>query len=957
MKFFSKEVPPRKKPEAEEEYGIQPEEPIFRPRPEALDVRSLVEKAKEGDAIGMVPELDEYFDGWLHYAQDRNLFSGTGEMQALAQARREAIKLAGEKKYDELQAKLEELSGPLAENVEKAAEENLQRIQQHREATPKEHKEHLAEAVHEVEGIRPHAGPSPEILHGREAEREARAQKFAEKYHLTAEREALLIAEENYADAIRHRNESFFKLKSRDDAATKGQREILESAIQKWRDALTKAGEEAAKNGEKQDALSARFIGARDAMMRMEQVRQRAVAEGLDNRSKTTIGRFDAWANKLNATALGGAAAAAKGFGKVSEAVGGVLVGRFIDKEEDAEKYQRASRIVGSAAIMTAIFAPFGAATAGAAGMAFVWRAARGLGGWSLGSAAGAGAGKLYDLKHGTEAERLRTHEVSQQDLLDALKTGRIEVLDQKEAKQLYKEGSATQFKKSEREHAESKMRAEVAASALVAGASAYGLSHFPPVHEALTNHPLPSAHPETHAPGAEHHGAIHHGPLHHPEARHAPEVLARAAHIESVSVHGNVNDADKLFGRFLDNVKQQFPEPKDAPPALRTLLEQYHHVDGMHQEDVLTRFLHLQNGGSVVVHPGDTLSYENGKVIFQGNELIDEHGNVLDLREAGHVHIEHPQPQPEGHAPAAPQEAARAASPRIVPHTPAPPAPSEAHVEHPAPRIVQPQPHAPAAPAPAPAPVIEAAPASPEAQAVGPRIVPHGEAAPPTPTPSAHAHVMHVEHIQPAAPAPEAPQHAAPAPAPAPAPMETSGPHIVTHGGVIAPEVPPAHVPVPSNDNLPPPVHEAIPTRPLVPENGTIPVHVPPAETHAVPSAEAVPGIIHNSFGVDVDPGTTHIYQLYQPGAENPNVLVAYGGSLDDRLHAVQQYLARPENADKVVFVTGTQPDPTTHNLMTNPWKFDAATKQVNPGFVFTDENGLVPPPPGPNDLQKIVQ
>lgn len=186
---------------------------------------------------------------------------------------------------------------------------------------------------------------------------------------------------------------------------------------------------------------------------------------------------------------------------------------------------------------------------------------------------------------------------------------------------------------------------------------------------------------------------------------------------------------------------------------------------------------------------------------------------------------------------------------------------------------------------------------------------------------------------------------------------METSGPHIVTHGGVIAPEVPPAHVPVPSNDNLPPPVHEAIPTRPLVPENGTIPVHVPPAETHAVPSAEAVPGIIHNSFGVDVDPGTTHIYQLYQPGAENPNVLVAYGGSLDDRLHAVQQYLARPENADKVVFVTGTQPDPTTHNLMTNPWKFDAATKQVNPGFVFTDENGLVPPPPGPNDLQKIVQ
>lgn len=895
MKFFGKEVPPRKAEAGREEYGIRPEEPIFRPKPESpLDVRSLVEKAKAGEAIDMVPELDEYFDGWLHYAQDRNLFSGTGEMQAMAQARREAIKLASEKKYEELEAKLEELSGPLAENVERAADANLQRIQGQQEATSKEHKDILANAVNGLEELkltsdevynpqdpvhRKAMGLSNEVPRDRHAERERRAEVFAEKYGIATEREALLTAEQNYADAIRHRNESFFKLEFRDDAATKGQREILEEAIQKWREALANAGGEADKSGEKQDALSARFIGARDAMMRIEQVRQRSVAEGLDNRSKTTIGKFDAWANKLNSTLFKGMASAGRGFGKASEAVGGLFAGLVFDKEEDAEKYQRASRIIGSAAIMTAVFAPFGAATAGAAGMMFVMRSARGLGGWVLGSSAGYGAGKIYDLKHGTKERRLETHEISQKDLLSALKDGRIEVLDQKAARQLYKEGSVSEFTKSERAHAETKARVETAASALVAGASAYGLAHLPPVHEALTNHPVPLSHPEAHAPAVEHHAPAHHAPS-HPEAHHAP--VMPPAHVESVTVHGNVNDADKLFGRFLDNVKEHYPNPQEAPPALRTLLEQYHHVDGTHQQDVLTKFLHLQNGGSVVVHPGDTLSYENGKVIFQGHTLIDEHGSVHNLREGGQVHIEHPHLERQHVAHAAnvapEQEPTQPASPSIQP------GPSTEPIAQPAP---------------------QAAPVSP----------------PPAAPPSA------VEAVP-------APEHVAP-PAPETAPIESEGPHIIPNDHVSTPE--PINHPLPSNDN--------------------IPIHVPTPESHAVPvSPEVTPSIIHNAFGIDVDSKTTHIYQLHQPGSDNPNVLVAYGGSLDDRLRTVQQYLAQPENVNKVVFVTGTQADPTTHNLMTNPWKYDAVTKQVNPGFVFTDQNGLVPPPPGPDDLQKII-
>lgn len=779
MKFFGKEVPPRSKPEAApEEYGIRPEEPMFRPKPEALDVSSLVEKAKAGDAIEMVPELDEYFDGWLHYAQDRNLFSGSAEMHVLAQARRAAIQLAREKKFDELQSKLEELSGPLAESIEHAAEENLTRIQEGRDATPREHREHLAEAIQEVEGVRQpkETASKQEATLERDAEREMRAQKFAEKYDIVAEREALLIAEENYAEAIRKRNESFFKLKMRDDAATKGQREILESAIQTWREALTKVSEEARKGEDtKHDAITARFLSARDAMMRMEQVRQRAVAEGLDNRSKTAIGKVDAWANRLNAKLFSGVAAAGRGFGKVSEAVGGTVVGRFLDKEADAEKYKRASRIVGSAAIMTAVFAPFGAVTAGAAGMTFVWRTARGLLGWGVGSAAGAGAGKLYDVRHGSKDQRLRTHQVSQEDLLAALKSGRIEVLSQKAARQLYKEGSTAQFKKSEQQHQERKMRAEVATSTLVAGVSAYGLSHFPPVHEALTIHPASTVHPmpsaplQPHAPVLEQHGAT----------AHVPETVIPSVHIESVSVHGSVNDADKLFGRFVDNAKAQFPNPEVAPPALRTLLEQYHHVDGVHQEDVLTKFLHLQNGGSVVVHPGDTLSYENGKVIFQGHELIDEHGTVHNLREDGEVHIMHP------HAEQAPSlhehvEKAAPASPAAAtsPVTPAAAEPHPAISSQPAPMEVPP-----------PAPVPEHIPPVSEHAVPAPEHAPVSQPSP--------------EHV---APVP-APEHVVPSPAPEQVPQPTHAPEHV------APAAPPAHE-VPSNDNTPPPAPEsAIPS------------------------------------------------------------------------------------------------------------------------------------------------
>ena len=771
MKFFGKEVPPRSKPEAEYEHGIQPDEPVFREHPESLDVDSLVEAAQSGDAIGMVPELDEYYDGWIHYAQDRNLFIGAQQIKALSQARREAIDLAREKKFDELREKLAELSGPLAGDVETAAEENLKHIQESKESTHRESKEALTEAVQGVEELKGVREKSPEAIQGRHAEREARAEQFAEKYGITTEREALLLAEQNYADAIRRRNERFFTLGFRDEAATRPEREQFENVLQKWSAALGQAEEEAEKNKEGQDAVSARMISARDTIMRMEQVRQRAVAEGLDARSKTTIGKFDAWANKLNTKALGAAGTIARGFGTVSEKLGGAVVGLVLDKEEDAAKFQRASRIVGSAAIMTAIFAPAGAVLSGAAGMTFVWRVARGIGGWGFGSVAGRGAGKLYDTKYGSEEERLEKHVASQRDLKEVLRGGvTLDKFDQRLLAKMYKEGSKSQFTKQEQLHHERKMRAETAASVLVAGATAYGLSNFPHVHEALQHAPntgASGAHPEaTHVP-PQHAEVSHQVPVHHAEA-------TAVVHVESVSVHGNVNDADRLFGRFIDNVKAQVPNPESVP-ALRTLLEQYHQVDGIHQQDVLTRFLHLQNGGSVVVHPGDTVSFENGKVIFQGHTLIDEHGTLHNLREGGQVHIQHPHAVPVTHEevqqPATEQPQAQA----IPPESEAPQV--EPQAGQPVPPSVQAAPveSVPPSPAPEVVPPVEHAPS-------GPAIVPPEHAPTPTPEPMP-------EHVEQPALIEAPPVHAAPA-----LPVEHAP----------APEAPAYHAPVPSNDNIP---------------------------------------------------------------------------------------------------------------------------------------------------------
>lgn len=637
-------------------------------KPEPLDVDAAIERVRDsnGDLAGLVATLDSDFESWSRYGQDRNYF-GRGENNAthalwkartgIVEAAQEMLKATNKFKKEAAEVKLrhelEEYTGPITQNLEAAVEKNQKRFTEPKEATHAENHRSLENGVLEL---------TKEKEMERHADREGKSERFAEKYGITAEREAMLEAEREYVDAVRERDSKLFKINSRDEAATREPREKLEEKLAAWREALAKAGEEAETSGEKGDRISARFISARDTMTRMERARQGAVEESLDARSKSTLGTVDRWMNKVSGSILGAAGSAAatvgQGFNAASEFVGGKIVERFVDKEKDFEKYQKASRIVGGALITSAIFAPAGAITAGAAGFALLSRIGRGfLMGFGGGAFIGKHASKGYDWRHGTKEDRLKEHlgHLEERKELHAVlrgKKGSFQELDPEWLREVFKRPDAKKFEEKEAEHDLWRKRVELAAPILIGGMISYGAAHWPPVHDAIGTvdgpKPPPTGGPPhgaglskyAEATGGSHsEGGLGSAANH---VSHGPEAHGAQVKIESVSVGGNVNDADRLFGRFVDNVRHQFPNPHDAPPALRTLLEQMHQSGGMHEQDVLTRWMHLQNGGSVTVHNGDTVSFENGKVMFQGHELIDEHGKLHDLQASKEIHMQH---------------------------------------------------------------------------------------------------------------------------------------------------------------------------------------------------------------------------------------------------------------------------------------------------------------------------
>lgn len=281
------------------------------------------------------------------------------------------------------------------------------------EKTPREAKEELRASVEEIEkAIR----PSDEE---RRQRREHRAREFAEKFGITVEREEMLAVEKRYQDAVTEHQSKNIRLPWK--GVSKDLQEEYDTARVKWREALTNAAE---KSGTERERVKAVAISFQDTVMRAEEARIAARQQGLEERAKTAFGKTLGWARA-------GALAIPKGYLKGTEKAGTWLARNSegeVGYDEKVKKYVRATRILSSAALGTALFGGFGVAGATGALLGVAVRAGRGVLGVTIGTAAGYGAGKLYKKSIGSalneglrHAKRLQdTYSLRQQEAMYA---------------------------------------------------------------------------------------------------------------------------------------------------------------------------------------------------------------------------------------------------------------------------------------------------------------------------------------------------------------------------------------------------------------------------------------------------------------------------------------------------------------------------------------------------------
>jgi|CXWL01.1.fsa_nt_gi hypothetical protein len=232
--------------------------------------------------------------------------------------------------------------------------------------------------------------------------REERAEKFAEKFGITAERNTMLSAEEEYKQAIKDLKSKSIRLPFR-KIPEDIQKKYNDSRVV-WRDAINHSVEN---QGTQREKLESKIIGFRDIVMRAEEARIQATLEASSERDQKTFVKVLNWVSR-------GPQALLKGLGAVSEKLGkggaslhektfSLLGKESADREVLAQRYARASRIVGSAALATALFGGFGGA---GVGLSVLLRVARGTLGTTLGALTGYAAGKFY--KEGIKTEWIK---------------------------------------------------------------------------------------------------------------------------------------------------------------------------------------------------------------------------------------------------------------------------------------------------------------------------------------------------------------------------------------------------------------------------------------------------------------------------------------------------------------------------------------------------------------------
>lgn len=240
---------------------------------------------------------------------------------------------------------------------------------------------------------------------------EARAEALAAKHNIAAERAAMLEAEKAYFAKlkVKHRDkrtpQTLDKLKS-----------DYEQAALAWRNKLG----EIAGSLEGRDKAEALVIQKRDTILRATQLSNEARRQGLDERGKTLLGKVENWslrlplriAKGLNTVSLGAGKGLASVFHKSAR---GTSLDALAQREALGQRYARAVRIFGGAAIATAVAVGTTPVAATGAALTFAVFSGRSVLSMAAGLGAATATGNIFSKLTGSKEKR-----VSRRDALRA---------------------------------------------------------------------------------------------------------------------------------------------------------------------------------------------------------------------------------------------------------------------------------------------------------------------------------------------------------------------------------------------------------------------------------------------------------------------------------------------------------------------------------------------------------
>lgn len=293
----------------------------------------------------------------------------------------------------------------------------------------------------------------------RAEQREKRAADFAERYGIRDVRDALLAAETRYIEALKEYGEE----------VPSDIKEAYDQARHEWRAKLRTV----VATAEGQDKIAARMIGFRDTVVRVERARQEVLEEKLEQENPGMLDRSIRWIQNPPQL-VKGVLVVGKGYARASE-----FVGKYSGMEKIFGK--RGGRVIGSAALVSLAFFATGGVSVVTQLSAFTLRAARGLVGVTVGSAAGVTAGKVVAATYGAHVEN--RNQRAQSALLEHLREGsaigimsEAQLADQEA---LYREGNMAAREKRRMKAEKVRIGVEIGVTIAVTGSSAISSGYF----------------------------------------------------------------------------------------------------------------------------------------------------------------------------------------------------------------------------------------------------------------------------------------------------------------------------------------------------------------------------------------------------------------------------------------------------------------------------------------------